>query len=299
MRVVQLTDIHMPADGADETVMEMLAGIDLLDPADTLAAVLDDVASLATAPDLVVCTGDLGDRGHPASYRRLNAMLDALGLPVLVLPGNHDLPDAFDEHLPGGRVALAPPVLGAGAWTFAFARSGNTEWGELGRAQVIALGDRLEEAGAGNVFVWLHHPPVPIHAGALPDADFLAEDLLALHQRFAVAGLAAGHVHQSVDAHLGPIAVHATQSTFFGGGGPGYRIVDFADDGTYRTETRGFPAMTSMTEAKRDRLLEVSRRRAAMKAGHTPVRGDETAALAEVHEWLVEADQRRGRPPRH
>lgn len=297
MRVVQLTDIHMPADPEDETVMELLAGIDLLDPAATLAAVLDDVASLAVAPDLVVCTGDLGDRGHPASYRRLNAMLRGLGVPTVVLPGNHDLAAELEAHLPGGNVVTAPTARTYGSWTFAFARTGNTEWGELGGEQVGALGDALEQASARHVFVWLHHPPVPVHEGALADADFLADDLRALHARVPLAGMAAGHVHASVTTRLDDVAVLATQSTFFGAGGPGYRIVDFGDDGTYRSETRGFPAMTTMTDEMRDRLVAVSRRRAAERAAQPKRRGDEHEAVAEVRAWRDEADRRRGRAP--
>src|SRR5690606_9923871 len=44
-------------------------------------------------PDLVIATGDLTNWGssHPADLEMAREWLDDLGLPVLVVPGNHDL----------------------------------------------------------------------------------------------------------------------------------------------------------------------------------------------------------------
>ncbi len=43
-------------------------------------------------PDLVVVSGDLTQRARPAEFRQARAFLDQIGSPVLVVPGNHDLP---------------------------------------------------------------------------------------------------------------------------------------------------------------------------------------------------------------
>ncbi len=53
-------------------------------------AVLADVRALA--PDLVVVSGDLTQRGRSAEYRAARSFLDRLPAPRLVVPGNHDIP---------------------------------------------------------------------------------------------------------------------------------------------------------------------------------------------------------------
>jgi 3',5'-cyclic AMP phosphodiesterase CpdA len=48
----------------------------------------------AVAPALVVASGDLTHRGKPDQHRRASALLHGLGVPVLAVPGNHDIPAA-------------------------------------------------------------------------------------------------------------------------------------------------------------------------------------------------------------
>jgi Icc protein len=296
MRVVQITDTHIKADPDDLAIIEWFGGITLHDPADSLEFALAEIAALDVRPDLIVGTGDLADRGHPNAYRRLNAMLNELGIPALVIPGNHDLPDAFDAHLPGGVVELGTFVEADG-WAFAFARSGNTEWGELGPAQLAALDDRLASRRHDNVFVWVHHPPVDLMAGHGPVAPFLGEDIGTLHGRHAITAIAAGHVHGPHDVAFGDIAVHASPSTFMGGGGPGFRIFDFTPDG-YTTEVRSRPERSTMTDDKRDTLVANIKARHAGQAAEPVERGFEHHAVAHVRAWRDEAETRRGRPPR-
>src|SRR5260370_19830269 len=45
---------------------------------------------LAPRPDVALATGDLVERGEPAEYARLRAILDRLAIPLYVIPGNHD-----------------------------------------------------------------------------------------------------------------------------------------------------------------------------------------------------------------
>jgi 3',5'-cyclic AMP phosphodiesterase CpdA len=46
-------------------------------------------------PELVVATGDLTHRGGPAQHDRAAAFLRGLGVPVVTVPGNHDIPYSF------------------------------------------------------------------------------------------------------------------------------------------------------------------------------------------------------------
>lgn len=57
-------------------------------------AALDAVARAVAAehPDAVVCTGDLTQRAKHAEYAAAKDWLAALGVPVVLQPGNHDMP---------------------------------------------------------------------------------------------------------------------------------------------------------------------------------------------------------------
>ena len=69
----------------------------------------DDLRRLVaeTEPELVVASGDLTHRNHAEQHDRAAALLRSLGPPLLVIPGNHDIPrwppwrftETFDEFL--------------------------------------------------------------------------------------------------------------------------------------------------------------------------------------------------------
>ncbi|MDZ4274848.1 MAG: metallophosphoesterase [Erythrobacter sp.] len=58
------------------------------------AAALDAVARAVAAerPDAVICTGDLTQRSKHSEYARAEQWFAALGVPVVLEPGNHDMP---------------------------------------------------------------------------------------------------------------------------------------------------------------------------------------------------------------
>lgn len=57
-------------------------------------AALDAVAAAVTAeqPDAVVCTGDLTQRAKRSEYAAAREWFASLGVPVVLEPGNHDMP---------------------------------------------------------------------------------------------------------------------------------------------------------------------------------------------------------------
>ncbi|WP_379922956.1 metallophosphoesterase family protein [Erythrobacter sp. R86502] len=57
-------------------------------------AALDAVAAAVAAerPDAVVCTGDLTQRAKHSEYAAAQSWFAALGVPVVLEPGNHDMP---------------------------------------------------------------------------------------------------------------------------------------------------------------------------------------------------------------
>ena len=174
--------------------------------------------------DLVVVTGDLTHRGRPGQYEQAADFLSRIGAPVLVVPGNHDvplynIPVRFLLPFAGYRRAIGPdlaPVRQAGgvrviginsADPFALQR-GVIRQGEIGR--VAGSLDPL----AVNV-VALHHP---LEHLAQVDKELARRAPEAL-ARFAAAGVRvvlSGHLHvwttdalRGQTAHPGVLQVQA------------------------------------------------------------------------------------------
>ncbi len=76
-RVLHLSDLHL---GRRES----------FEPLDALPELVARVE-----PELLVATGDLSHRGKSEQLGRARELLEAVGLPVLAVPGNHDIPYTF------------------------------------------------------------------------------------------------------------------------------------------------------------------------------------------------------------
>jgi 3',5'-cyclic AMP phosphodiesterase CpdA len=207
--VVQLTDPHIGASWSH-------------DPTRALAAAVAAIAAtLPSGPDAVIVTGDVGSTPVDAEYERARAVLDGLGAPLYVLPGNHD-----DRDLLRGRFAV-PQADGAGLSYVA----------QLGPIRLVALDtqrpghpggqldatrlqwlDRVlgEDRGAPTLLA-MHHPPLltgipAMDAFAIPQDErrSLAE-IVSRHRQLQL--IAAGHVHRAVIGELGGARVLAIPST--------------------------------------------------------------------------------------
>jgi 3',5'-cyclic AMP phosphodiesterase CpdA len=80
-RLLHLSDLHVGT--VEEPQVEA-----------ALAALIDSVE-----PELIVASGDLTHRGRPDQHVRAAAFLKGLGRPLVVVPGNHDIPWAFPARL--------------------------------------------------------------------------------------------------------------------------------------------------------------------------------------------------------
>src|ERR1044072_9809693 len=74
MRVLHVSALH--AETVEEPEVE--------DALRALAAELD--------PELVIASGDLTHRNHDAQHERAARLLRSLDRPLVVVPGNHDIP---------------------------------------------------------------------------------------------------------------------------------------------------------------------------------------------------------------
>lgn len=161
-------------------------------------------------PDAVVCTGDLTMRARRREFDAAGAWLKALGVPVTIEPGNHDLPyfnpvqrllDPYKRYarveaaieraidLPG--VLLVPLKTTARIQLRALQR-GRVSKSGLRRALALIAGRPADTLA----IVTCHHPLIEADGGE--DTSGGAEAVAALARAGATAVLS-GHVHDAFD----------------------------------------------------------------------------------------------------
>lgn len=209
-RVLHLSDLHVVAPPS--LVSGRLDTAGLLESA--IDRILADLPGLAPV-DVALVTGDISDDGTPESYAIARRELDRLGLPLLVLPGNHDRRE---------------PLRAAFADTVAMPRTGPIDWAaDIGELRVVGLDTLVEGQSGGTVtdatlahlsteirgaagrpvLVAMHHPPFRtgirfMDRIGLDRAGDMARAMSAVDGPLRVV---AGHVHVPMTGILGAHAV--------------------------------------------------------------------------------------------
>ena len=243
LRLLQFTDTHLFSDPQGT-----LRGTRTLA---SLQACLDHARARFLPADLIAVTGDLV-QDDPGGYGALERLFADLGAPVLLLPGNHDLPGELLRRFPSAPFQVGGTRI-AGPWAVvlldtSFEVSGAGE-GRLGPQALQQLADELDRLRDRHVMICLHHPPVTMEARGL-DALGLADAeafLATMNGRANVRGVAWGHAHQSLDLLRNGARFMCTPATcmqfkprdpgfVIDDRPPGYRVIDLLDDGGIATE---------------------------------------------------------------
>lgn len=206
--IVQLSDTHLFAD-----LQGQLVG---LNTADTLKAVLEQVAQLSPRPDLLLLTGDLSQDESVQSYTHLRDWLAPLDIPVHWLPGNHD-------NLPAMAQVLLPPLCSGpaafclGGWQFLLLNSQvpGKVYGELSPDTLLWLENNLQAHPDQPTLIALHHPPLSISTPWLDSSRLRnPEPLLELIDRHPQVKLVSfGHIHQEFAAERRGVIYLSSPST--------------------------------------------------------------------------------------
>jgi 3',5'-cyclic AMP phosphodiesterase CpdA len=136
VRLLHISDLH--AGGVEETAVE---------------ASLEPLLERAQ-PELIVVTGDLTHRGRRREHERAAVFLRGLGRPLLVIPGNHDIPYTF-------------PARFTHPWA-EFER----QWGTV---EPVFRSDELMVVGLNSVRPWRHQSGQIRSAQIARTAELLAE----------------------------------------------------------------------------------------------------------------------------
>ena len=177
------------------------------------------------APDLVVVSGDLTQRARRHQFRQARMFLDRLSFPMLVVPGNHDVPifnlavRLFDPYRGFRRYIQndLEPVFENDEMIAVGLNSARAVpfhgGGRLNHAQVARAAARLASAADRAVRIVVTHHPFDVPE-AHSDGYLIGRSDMAMRQ-LAAAGadvFLAGHLHVSHvghSAHRYQIAGHS------------------------------------------------------------------------------------------
>ena len=201
MLICQISDLHIKAPGK--------LSYRVVDTAGMLARCVEHILALKQRPDLIVATGDLTDFGRPEEYACLRELLAPLGIPLLLVPGNHDhrgnMVAAFPDHaylrqappfiqyaiedLPLRILALDTVIPGEGG-------------GELCETRLAWLAQQLDKAPVRPTLILMHHPPFKTFIGHMDDCGLAADGAAALKAIVArhpqVERILCGHLHRPI-----------------------------------------------------------------------------------------------------
>lgn len=209
--IVQLTDIHIGFD-PDEKPEEYNRI--------RFRATLDRIMSAPNAPDMVVLTGDITDKGDEESYTKTVELLQAIDCPIHVMVGNHDsregllgaFPEtptvdgfvqySFDSH---GLHVICLDTLEPGRHGGAFCEK-RAEW----------LKADLEAHSETPTLIFMHHPPVVAGIGWMDpgeDEDWVVRfgDTIEGHNQ--IKAIHCGHLHRPISTTFRGIPLSVTRST--------------------------------------------------------------------------------------
>ncbi len=216
-------------------------------------------AALAHKPDALVLTGDLLHIGLAREMREIRPWLESLTeqLPVMLVPGNHDLyaqdsnrawqqelgdlpvfGDALSTEHEWPRQLLVNNVriLGlSSAYPAPFTRAD----GRLGRSQCSLLERAIKHPpdSIAHTLLALHHPAEPglsEERKSLLDSDQLQSIITSA----SIDGLIHGHLHQNIRYQIGqtPCFCTASASSTYAPALASYRLFGFADTGAMSTQ---------------------------------------------------------------
>jgi 3',5'-cyclic AMP phosphodiesterase CpdA len=192
-RILHVSDLHFGAQ--DDPILER-----------GLAALIERVG-----PELVIASGDLTNRGRRGEHERAAAFLKRLEVPVLAIPGNHDIPYTLPARFTSTWSEFErqwqttePEFVGAGAHVVGLNsvrpwrhQSGGVSNEQLERATAkLRHGSNDEAAGDKLRVVALHHQMVgaPWRSRKKPVAR--RTHVLATLVDSGAELIIGGHIHQ-------------------------------------------------------------------------------------------------------
>ncbi len=215
-RILQISDPHImiPPGKVSNKLETLLLFEQVIDH------ILENMEKIAPV-DVVISTGDIADIGDVQSYQAFRKQIERLGLPYLMIPGNHDL--RAPMHHCFKDLGFMP-------------ESGKINWvHDLKDLRIIGLDSLIEGKGGGlfdaasarfleralagaaqkPVLLAIHHPPIKsgiwfMDKIGLEGHELLAETLRPFTNEIRIIS---GHLHASITGTINDRVVVVGPST--------------------------------------------------------------------------------------
>ena len=196
MLIAQISDIHIVEKN------ELTLGVAPM--GENLKKCVAHINALVPQPDCILLTGDITDKGTPASYQYAADILAELNASVFLIPGNHDnnenLWAAFkDTFCPAPKSDFINYTID----DFAVRMIGmdtsiaDAPGGELCPKRLAWLDTELAREPQKPTIIFMHHPPVKCGVLESDQDDFLGADGLGdiIAKYDNIERIICGHIH--------------------------------------------------------------------------------------------------------
>ncbi|MDO9105178.1 MAG: 3',5'-cyclic-AMP phosphodiesterase [Methylovulum sp.] len=247
LSILQLTDLHILAN-QDATLLGV-----------NTAYYFDAVLAAAFAQhrnfDLILLTGDLAQDPVVASYRHILDKLQALAIPCICLPGNHDDSALMQQVFNTGLISCRKQLILKG-WQIISLDSQvpGSDGGYLHEAELTFLADCLCSHAGQYTLVAVHHHCLKTDSLWMDKMMIEnSEQFLAVASQHPQVKLVVnGHIHQIMDKAIAGVRVLGTPSTCFqfkpgsrefelDTTSPAYRYLQLHADGRIETDVFRLP----------------------------------------------------------
>jgi 3',5'-cyclic AMP phosphodiesterase CpdA len=207
VKLIQLSDLHLVPPG--KLTSKVLDTNSILE--ETINEILRKKDYFGKIEGLVV-TGDVSDDGSIESYLSAHEKLTKLNVPVLVIPGNHDLRnpmrEVFNEHVEFSTKSSQFD------WVFKYEETvivgldslvEGENFGFLEKTSLEFLSNQLSIHNGSDIVLLIHHPPIKtgiyfMDKIGLTNSSDLSECLKATNRPVRIL---CGHVHGVYHGLLG------------------------------------------------------------------------------------------------
>lgn len=196
MLVAQISDCHIVKQG------ELAYG--RVDTPELLRRAVSVLRALPLAPDLLLVTGDLTEKGGEEEYATFLEITASLGVPILPVVGNHDVRSALTGAFRlEPRFVLQPGFIQYVVDDYAIrlivldtVTEGSAQPGFCAE-RLAWVEDRLAEDSRPTVIA-MHHPPFPAGVSWMEptNVDWAKPLARVVTEHRAVVRVVCGHVHR-------------------------------------------------------------------------------------------------------
>ena len=192
------------------------------DPRVRLRAALDHINRHHHDANLCVISGDMVNRGTQADYDALRNQLNKLAIPFLPMVGNHDDRTLFRTFLPLPNSCMTDFIQYAvptpdGLVVCLDTQKSGSDAGEFCSKRLAWLQDTLEKAADIPVYIFMHHPPMPLGL-PMQDTENMedGDTFLDLVSKYAcVKYMFIGHVHRPISGTVKGIPFSTMRSILY------------------------------------------------------------------------------------